>query len=178
MLIGDNIDDAHWWWWWWRLIDNCLTILSTFFFSDAGPAVDLIDPVSAYPVCVPPSPSPEDAALLVNLIPGVERFLVASGKSKRPTAASDDNDDQLLKQQSASPPASPVSSPASSRNKDAIDSIIEQFNQTTFTHPLKPHLKPVKVTAQAGTHWLAHWLATHCTNDYAVCWFSVYRWEF
>lgn len=121
------------------------SILQLVTVSDIGPIVDLIDPVAAYPVCIPPAPAPEDAALLIGLIPGVERHL---------TTRSPDHDAPQI--EATSPregEASPRETPSEQRKrKDIIDTIVDQFDQKSFVHPLKPHLKPTKVKPQTARY--------------------------
>lgn len=117
------------------------SILQLVTASEIGPLVDLIDPVAAYPVCVPPSPAPQDATLLVGLIPGVERHL-------QPTRISKDCFPHEQKEQTAASVLSVSSKQASCR--DTIDAIVGQFEKTDFIHPLKPQLQPVKVRIQIG----------------------------
>lgn len=117
-----------------------------FFNSpDLGPATDLIDPVNSYSVCLPPSPAPEDAALLVGLIPGVEKHL-----ARNETA--DVVESQAVAHTSSEMGAAESSSSLNEQKqqleaKDVVAAISNQFNRTSFVHPVKPQLKPTKVTA-------------------------------
>lgn len=105
---------------------------------DTGPLVDLIDPVPAYPVCVPPSPAPEDAALLVGLIPGVERHLTPGEEETHRVISCSSSPVNVL------------------NGKDAISLICDQFKIETYIHPLKSNLKPVKVRMKSSKFSINH----------------------